>query len=80
MKVNQWILSVTSALLISSNVAYADTVSIRADHTIDGYIACSPAKESSKVLMKLVDEGTDKLRQSGELQKILDKYGLKDWK
>lgn len=47
---------------------------------VDIYIACSPAKESSKVLMKLVDEGTDKLRQSGELQKILDKYGLKDWK
>ena len=44
------------------------------------YIACSPAKDSSKVLMQLVDEGTDKLRQSGELQKILDKYGLNDWK
>ena len=44
------------------------------------YIACSPAKSSSKVLMDLVDEGTNKLRQSGELQKILDKYGLKDWK
>ena len=44
------------------------------------YIACSPAKESSKVLMNLVDEGTEKLRLSGELQKILDKYGLKDWK
>ena len=45
----------------------------------DIFIACSPAKESSKALMKLVDEGTSKLRQSGELQKILDKYGLKDW-
>lgn len=45
----------------------------------DIYIACSPAKESSKALMILVDEGTSKLRQSGELQKILDKYGLKDW-
>ncbi len=45
----------------------------------DIFIACSPAKESSKALIKLVDEGTSKLRQSGELQKILSKYGLKDW-
>jgi polar amino acid transport system substrate-binding protein len=46
----------------------------------DMYIACSPAKKSSKALINLVDEGTSQLRQSGELQKILDKYGLKDWK
>lgn len=44
------------------------------------YIACSPAKSSSKDLIKLVDEGTSRLRKSGELQQILDKYGLKDWK
>ena len=43
------------------------------------YIACTSEKEFSKDLMKLVDEGTNKLRQSGELQIILDKYGLKDW-
>lgn len=43
------------------------------------HIACSPALKSSKALMKLVDEGTHKLRQSGELQTILDKYGIEDW-
>lgn len=44
------------------------------------YIACSPAKPLSKELIKIIDEQTPKLRASGELQKILDKYGLKDWK
>ncbi|UZE95374.1 substrate-binding periplasmic protein [Alkalimarinus alittae] len=47
--------------------------------SFDIYIACSPAKASSKALVKLIDEGTQKLRQSGELQTILDKYGVKDW-
>lgn len=44
------------------------------------YIACSPVKESSKTYVKLISEGTEALRQSGELAKILEKYGLKDWK
>lgn len=44
------------------------------------YIACSPVKESSKTYVKLISDGTETLRQSGELAKILDKYGLKDWK
>lgn len=44
------------------------------------YIACTPAKASSKTYIKLISEGTEALRQSGELAKILEKYGLKDWK
>lgn len=43
------------------------------------YIACSPVKDISKQLVKWVDEGTRKLRKSGELAKIMAKYGLKDW-
>lgn len=43
------------------------------------YIACSPAKPSSKTYVKLLDEGITKLRASGELAKILARYGLKDW-
>ena len=46
----------------------------------DMYIACSPAKKGSKDLVRLVDEGTKRLRSSGELKAILDKYGLSDWK
>jgi polar amino acid transport system substrate-binding protein len=44
------------------------------------FIACSPAKESSKELIVLVDKGTQALRTSGKLKQILAKYGLKDWK
>ncbi len=43
------------------------------------YIACSPAKASSKNYVKLFTEGTHKLRQSGELKTLLEKYGLEDW-
>ena len=46
----------------------------------DMYIACSPAKKGSKDLVSLVDEGTRRLRSSGELKTILDQYGLSDWK
>ena len=46
----------------------------------DMYIACSPAKAHSKKLVQWFSDGLKKLRASGELQKILTKYGLKDWK
>jgi polar amino acid transport system substrate-binding protein len=43
-------------------------------------IACSPAnKERSTKLVKIIDTQTEALRRSGELAKILTKYGLKDW-
>jgi polar amino acid transport system substrate-binding protein len=44
------------------------------------YIACSPAKPSSKEYAKLLSEGVKKMRASGKLKAILDKYGVKDWK
>ncbi|GAB3037768.1 substrate-binding periplasmic protein [Bowmanella dokdonensis] len=44
------------------------------------YIACSPAKASSKDYVALVDKGTRALRESGELDAILAKYGMSDWK
>jgi polar amino acid transport system substrate-binding protein len=44
------------------------------------YMAFSPAKESSKEYAKILDAGIVELRSSGKLQKILAKYGLKDWK
>lgn len=43
------------------------------------YIACSPAKPESAKLVKQLNAGLIELRQSGELKKILRKYGLKDW-
>lgn len=44
------------------------------------YIAFSPALEASKAYAEILSDGVAALRQSGELAKILDKYGLEDWK
>lgn len=44
------------------------------------FIACSPAKPSSKDYAKLLTDGIRNLRSSGKLATILGKYGLKDWK
>lgn len=47
------------------------------------YVAFSPASpkaERSGMLAGLFDEGVKKLRVSGELRTILEKYGLEDWK
>ncbi|MBF0100695.1 MAG: transporter substrate-binding domain-containing protein [Desulfobacterales bacterium] len=44
------------------------------------YIAFSPANPKSKEYAKILSDGVEALRKSGELVKILKKYGLKDWK
>ncbi len=44
------------------------------------YIAFSPTKHNSKKLAQTLSEGMNKIRKSGKLKKILDKYGIKDWK
>lgn len=46
----------------------------------DLYMPFSPAKESSKEYARIFDEGIVKLRNSGKLQEIMSRYGLKDWK
>ncbi|THB75581.1 MAG: hypothetical protein D6B28_00005, partial [Gammaproteobacteria bacterium] len=43
------------------------------------YIAFSPATRSNEYA-KLLSKGISNLRKSGELSRILAKYGLKDWK
>ncbi len=50
------------------------------DYLDDLYMAFSPAKDSSEKYSKIFDEGLIELRKSGELQKIMESYGLKDWK
>ena len=47
------------------------------------FVAFSPhdsKKAKSEEYAKLMTEGMQKLRKEGKLQKILDKYGIKDWK
>lgn len=45
----------------------------------DVYIACAPGKILSKTYTELLSDGVERLRQSGELDAILRKYGLRDW-
>jgi len=49
------------------------------DETRKLYLAFSTKDPHSKEYVKQFDKGLRELRQSGELQKILDKYGIKDW-
>ncbi len=44
------------------------------------YIAFSPKNPKSKDYAAILSKGISELRKSGELKKILAKYGLKDWK
>ncbi len=43
------------------------------------FIAFSPANPRAKEYARILDEGMKKLRSSGRLEKILGKYGIKDW-
>ncbi|MED5439950.1 MAG: transporter substrate-binding domain-containing protein [Pseudomonadota bacterium] len=44
------------------------------------YIACSPATpEKSETYTRQLDEGIQRLRKSGRLTEILERYGLQDW-
>lgn len=44
------------------------------------YIGFSPAHEKSREYAKILSEGVRALRQTGELTRILNKYGVTDWK
>lgn len=49
------------------------------DELTDVYIACTPSKPRGAEYAKMFSDGIKTLRKSGELQKILDNYGLVDW-
>jgi len=44
------------------------------------YIAFSPTVEKADAYARLIVDGVEQLRQSGELNTILASYGLRDWK
>ena len=44
------------------------------------YMAFSPKNPKSKEYAKLISAGIEQMRLSGELGKILAKYGLTDWR
>lgn len=44
------------------------------------YLVFSPANVSSKKYADILDAGLRRMRANGELEKILERYGLSDWK
>ena len=44
------------------------------------YIGFSPAIAQSKQYAQILSEGIRRVRKNGQLKKILDKYGVADWK
>lgn len=44
------------------------------------YIAFSPSLDSSPEYAKMLSRGIKELRRSGKLEKIMERYGLHDWK
>jgi polar amino acid transport system substrate-binding protein len=44
------------------------------------YIAFSPQKAASRRYAKILNDGMQKLRESGELKKILSHYAIQDWR
>jgi polar amino acid transport system substrate-binding protein len=45
----------------------------------DIYIACTPARPEGEAYAKMFSDGMAELRRSGELTRILARYGLRDW-
>ena len=50
------------------------------DPEIPLYVAFSPKRSDAKRLSEYINVGVSELRRSGGLRKILDRYGVKDWR
>ncbi|MDH4100221.1 MAG: transporter substrate-binding domain-containing protein [Nitrospirota bacterium] len=64
------------------NLGVADQI-VRAGYLGPGenvYVAFSPENPGSKEYAEILSKGIRKLKQSGELDKILEKYGVEYWK
>jgi len=59
------------------------TTSLKAAGSLSGdnlYIAFPPSNNKSLELSTMIAEGMERLRSTGELSKIMSKYGLTDWR
>jgi polar amino acid transport system substrate-binding protein len=81
-RVDVFIEDVSVAAFVLADLRAADKVEVAGfvDEASEVYIAFSPAKAKSKEYARILSEGIVALRKSGDLKKILAKYGLKDWK
>ncbi|SFZ73379.1 substrate-binding periplasmic protein [Chitinimonas taiwanensis] len=48
-------------------------------HSGPVYVSVSPQHPQAKALVRMLDRGVRALRESGELARILAKYGIRDW-
>lgn len=48
-------------------------------HSGPVYVSASPRHPQAKALVQMLDRGVVALRESGELARILAKYGIRDW-
>ncbi len=46
---------------------------------LKNYIGFSPKHPNAKTLINMYDQGIKKLRESGQLNQILSRYGVEDW-
>ncbi len=44
------------------------------------FVAFSPKLQNAKQLAAMVDQGLKKMRKNGQYKKLIEKYGVKDWK
>ncbi|HVI52020.1 MAG TPA: transporter substrate-binding domain-containing protein [Candidatus Sulfotelmatobacter sp.] len=52
----------------------------RVSPPVPEYIAFGPSNPRAHELARLWDDGIRRLRKTGELKRILDRYGIQDWK
>lgn len=66
----------------AQQMALADQIKVSGttDVTIDVFTSFSPKNPNSSEYAKIVSEETLKMREDGRLQKLLEQYGIKDWK
>jgi len=57
-----------------------DVIPANVGDPVPNYIAFGPTNPRAHELARLWDEGVRRLRKNGELKRILDRYGIKDWK
>jgi polar amino acid transport system substrate-binding protein len=66
--------------LVIRDLGLADAIEILHEDEPDlHYIAFSPANPKSPAYASILNEGVARLRASGRLRAILDRYGLEDW-
>lgn len=64
----------------AQKMGIADKIKFEADVSpTPHFVGFTPGKEKSLKYAKILSDGMRELRQSGELAKILEKYGIEDW-